>query len=275
MRPDRIPNGLIEDRDENGEALLQGFFRIAVPVALVFCCLLFIPVRIFDRELFSMMNGLHSPVTDHLWLGLTTLADGCIAAMILGAFLVVNPRVTALGLFLLIVSGVAANLMKAAIPTLRPASIMETVHVIGPLLRSGSFPSGHAAAATAVGLAVAFYAPSRATAAGVMGLAFLAAVSRVFVGAHFPGDVIGGISVSLALFQLSLILIIPRWERRIPARPVFSSRKFRLVYRVELLLTLFVLLIYARRYADSVPVALGVSAAVLILILRTPRTERP
>jgi membrane-associated phospholipid phosphatase len=274
MRSDNSSNLFQRNEEDNRDAPLQDWFLVAAPVALILCCLLYIPVRIFDHQLFSLMNGLHSPVTDHFWLGLTTLPDGCVAGMILGAFLVVNPRVTALGIFLLIVAGIAVQLTKAAIPAPRPAAIMETVHVIGPLLRAGSFPSGHAATATAAGLAVAYYAPSRAAAAAVMGLALLTALSRIFVGAHFPSDVIGGIAISLAIFCLTLILIMPVWEPKIPAQPVFSSRKFRFLYWVELVFTLFVMSVYAQYYADSAPVALGVSAAVLIVLAYGRRSVR-
>ena len=54
-----------------------------------------------------------------------------------------------------------------------------------------SFPSGHAAAALSIALAVSAVLPWPLGMA-VMGLAVLTGVSRCYLAVHYPGDVIAG-----------------------------------------------------------------------------------
>jgi undecaprenyl-diphosphatase len=67
-----------------------------------------------------------------------------------------------------------------------------------------SFPSDHATGAFAIATAVWFY--DRVSGAVLFGLAALLAFSRVFVGTHYPGDVIGGAAIGVAV---ALVLRLP------------------------------------------------------------------
>jgi membrane-associated phospholipid phosphatase len=258
--------GILERENPRYDSVARSLFHIAVPIALVLLCLVFIPVSLFDHSLFLFMNGLHFPALDHVWLGLTSMADGLVVAVILGAFLVGNPRVSALGLLIFPVAGILTHVIKGIFPSLRPAAVMDTVHVVGPLLRSGAFPSGHAASAVAAGLAVAYYCSSRQAGAAILLLAFLIAFSRVFVGAHFPTDVMGGIILALAVFYVIVVLAWPRWEPEIPEEPCFSSPVFRRILYVEIVAAFFVLLVYAPFLSDSPLFTSAVAAGVLAIL---------
>jgi undecaprenyl-diphosphatase len=63
-----------------------------------------------------------------------------------------------------------------------------------------SFPSDHAAAAVAI--AVVLLLAHRRTGAIVLALAALVCIARVYVGAHYPGDVLGGAVVGAAVAAL-------------------------------------------------------------------------
>jgi membrane-associated phospholipid phosphatase len=243
-----------------------GIARAALPVATVLLSALLIPAQVFNVELFSFLNGLHSPYTDILWHTLTTLGDGLLLGIVLGALLTVNPRVTVLGLAMLVLASLTANAIKAAFPTLRPASVLDSVHVIGPLLRSGAFPSGHTAAAMATGLAVSFYCRNRFAAALVLLLAVLVSVSRIFVGAHFPRDVVGGMLCSVVLFYAIVAVVWPAWEEAVPGHPPYESRFFKCALYLEITAALFTLLVYAPFYSDLPGVAGAVALAVLIFL---------
>lgn len=67
-----------------------------------------------------------------------------------------------------------------------------------------SFPSDHATGAFAIATAVWFY--DRVSGAIVFGLAAVLAFSRVFVGTHYPGDVVGGAAIGAAV---ALVLRLP------------------------------------------------------------------
>jgi membrane-associated phospholipid phosphatase len=234
--------------------------------ALIILIVIFIPVFIFDNSLFLWMNGLHSPFTDPIWLALTTLGDGLLLGIILGAFLLVNPRVTVMGLLVMILSSVVVHVVKAAYPSLRPAELLQSVHVVGPLLRSGSFPSGHAAASMSAGLAIAYYCSSRVVSALVMTIAVLIALSRVAVGAHFPADVLGGMICAVGVF---LIFTLTAWQTlkaHVPDHPSLSRRRFRVAFCLEVLAVLFALFVHAPYSAELPSFAVLVALVVLIFL---------
>ena len=90
-------------------------------------------------------------------------------------------------------AGVTTEIIKADVARPRPLSAMgESVHVVGEELRQRSFPSGHTACAFALlTCAGGILRRRRAWMVG-SALASLVGLSRIFVGAHYPGDVLGG-----------------------------------------------------------------------------------
>jgi len=223
-------------------------------------------VSLYNRPIFSALNGLHSPWSDQVWLALTTTGDGFILALILGAFLLVNPRVTVLGLGLILASSACVHAIKWALPLPRPVEALEWIHVVGPVLRHGSFPSGHSASAFAAAIAIASYWRSSTGTALVLVGASLISVSRIFVGAHFPLDVLAGTICSLTVFLIGIVTVWPRWEKMIPEAPVFASTRFRLIVWVEMAAASFGALIYAPLFSSCAPVAAVVSALVLSFV---------
>lgn len=251
----------------------QGKLTVFVFLALV---ALLIPVRVYDRPIFEALNGMCSPLTDPIWFGLTSLGDGLVLGIILGAFLVRNPRVTALGLVLLLLSTVIMHLIKWLCPTPRPAAVLESVHVVGPLLRSGSFPSGHASSVTAAGLAIIAYGRAPAGRWLVAALMVCIAISRVFVGAHWPSDVIGGMALSMGLLAALLVYPWPLWQASIPIRPRFDAPMFRFFFSTEIATVLFTLFLYSVWYSSAPVVTAAAALCVLVvLVYGWMRRERP
>ncbi|MFF0083109.1 phosphatase PAP2 family protein [Streptomyces canus] len=73
-----------------------------------------------------------------------------------------------------------------------------------------SFPSNHAAIAAAAAVALLFVSRRLGAVAAVAALAM--AVSRVWVGAHYPHDVVAGVIVG-GLVALGSMLALRRWSR--------------------------------------------------------------
>jgi undecaprenyl-diphosphatase len=86
--------------------------------------------------------------------------------------------------------------LKPLLHSPRPFQRDAHLRVIGPAPKDYSFPSGHAAASFAAAVALA-----RAWPAGTViwfALAVLISCSRLYLGVHYPIDLVGGALVGLA-----------------------------------------------------------------------------
>lgn len=138
------------------------------------------------------------------------LAASAVLALVL---LARGERRSALGL-LVVPSGMLANVgLKESFQRVRPV-------LDDPLVQHAtySFPSGHAVASTVFyGMACALvfaHVRSRAWRAAAAGLAVAMVLtvtfSRLYLGAHYPSDVVAGVAVGTACLLLFLGLLRPR-----------------------------------------------------------------
>jgi undecaprenyl-diphosphatase len=133
-----------------------------------------------------------------------------------GAFLAGASALIALGL---------GQLIGKALPRPRPY-LSHTVHQLIPPSLDTSFPSDHAILGFSIAVMVWRY--NRRAGAVLLFLATLMAFARVFVGAHYPGDVLGG-----AVLGALTSVVLATLSERPPLSRLLESM-FRLLRRLRL-----------------------------------------
>ncbi|GGS72205.1 phosphatase PAP2 family protein [Nonomuraea spiralis] len=157
----------------------------------------------WDKQVFDRIARADLPLLDALLPHLSSAADNSVLwGLVAGVLMMTGrPRLQRAGLRGLLAISLASPLtsMVAKQAFRRPRPLTDLIPVIRRrrVPTSSSLPSGHSASAVAFAVAVARDAPLP-VAAPVTLLAAGVAASRVYVGAHYPGDVIAGIAVGAA-----------------------------------------------------------------------------
>jgi undecaprenyl-diphosphatase len=92
----------------------------------------------------------------------------------------------------------AAQVAKTRVKRERPYEAEGVVRLIRPPTGS-SYPSGHAAVSAAMMSVIAASTPDRTTQVTAVGMIVFVSASRVYVGVHYPSDVLGGVGLGLLL----------------------------------------------------------------------------
>jgi len=98
----------------------------------------------------------------------------------------------------------------------RPPLVYPEPRPLVGVPHSGSFPSGHAATAFACATVIAWTTPRLAVPAFVLAVAI--SWSRVYVGVHWPLDVLGGAALGV-LVATALLMLVRALRRSRRARP--------------------------------------------------------
>ena len=140
-------------------------------------------------------------------LGLVWIA---IAALV--AALLRRPSVFVLTVGAVACADLLAFALKSAIDVNRPPVRYASPHALVHVPTDHSFPSGHSATSFAAALVLAHAVPRRAWLFYVLAAAI--GFSRVYVGVHYPIDVLGG--ALLGLLVATALLRLARAPRRSP-----------------------------------------------------------
>ena len=169
-----------------------------------------------DTALFHFINAsLSNPVFDVVMPFLTDLNKSRIVLVIVATLLlwmiIRGNKSVRLAAILLIVTIIFSDQINSSVIKFlwlrqRPCRILHDVHLLVSCGSGYSFPSSHAVNNFAGALILAFFLPRAKW--WFFGLAATIAFSRVYVGVHYPSDIIGGAVIGLMCAGCVLLVFL-------------------------------------------------------------------
>ncbi|MGB6153723.1 MAG: phosphatase PAP2 family protein [Pricia sp.] len=176
----------------------------------------------YDKEFFLFLNGLGNETWDPFWMLMTNKVGainiGVYVLLLLLSYLHFGLKKTVLAVvtvvLMITVTDQLANLFKYGIARLRPCYDPEVSEAMRLVKSHCGGKFGYFSAHAANHFAVAFFFASvlkpkfRYLGIFLMFWAFLVAYSRIYIGVHFPLDVVSGAVIGLILSGLSVKFFI-------------------------------------------------------------------
>ena len=164
-------------------------------------------IAVIERSLnqdiiwFRAINKITSNFPDQTWASLSLFGNGWACFALAFPLLIFSPRIFYAGLFSGLFTSILAKPVKLILNTPRPAGLIDpsTFHIIGDYLYQAAMPSGHTTTAFAIatGIYLTIDWSKRIKFSWIFILPILTGISRIAVGAHWPEDVLVGMSLGI------------------------------------------------------------------------------
>lgn len=166
-----------------------------------------------NQPLFLMFNHFAAHFPDALWSRWTVLGDALLLLVLVLPWVGRRPDLVWVMWLAALVVTIMVHVLKPWVGSPRPPAVLDpsTFHVIAKALHSGSFPSGHTAAAFAFAGVVAMHLRRAWLTAPLLVLATGVGFARMAVGVHWPMDVLGGAAIGWTSAIAALVLA-RRWR---------------------------------------------------------------
>ena len=175
-----------------------------------------------DTEVLLAINGLHGTFQDAFWWLISAKwASLLLVLAFVWILLHQNRRHALLTLAMLVLAFVLADqissgLIKHLVERLRPSqdpSLDNMIHIVNNYCGGKfGFVSSHAANSFAAATLIALVMRHKAVTFSLFSWAVLQCYSRVYLGVHYPGDILGGIIVGV--LSGCLVWRLMRWLQR-------------------------------------------------------------
>lgn len=192
---------------------LNSFFYLTSLLFLLVSALLLSTVS--KAGSFIALNGFHSLAWNDFFEKYTFLGDGLFSLLICVFFYYRKQK--ELALYILVAylsSGIATQVLKHLIHAPRPKIYFEANHYLFQMDNfrhscggKGSFPSGHTTSAFALATILAIYFKNRSLTVVIIMGALLVGYSRIYLGQHFPIDVLVGAFIGTIFATFSYVII--------------------------------------------------------------------
>lgn len=172
--------------------------------------------QIDGNILLWIQENIRNPVLTPVMKAVTHLGDAGIFWILLTVALLCFKKTRRAGLVsaaALVLSLVVNNLcLKNLVDRTRPYELIEGLKILVSKPGDASFPSGHSGASFAAATAI-FQCVPRKYGIPLLVLAALIALSRLYVGVHFPTDVLAGTVIGI-LLGLAAKRLCEYWEKK-------------------------------------------------------------
>lgn len=170
------------------------------PLLMFWIILGFLLLAYGYHDSFLVMNGVYFRWLDYPMLILTWLGDSFfLSALMLLLFMRKDMNMVLVAIASVIITGFIAQFLKHWVFSQwdRPLTVFEgrdMVHYVGNyILHKYSFPSGHSTTTAAAFTVIAWHIRKRKVMPFILGgLTVVVSYTRIYLGAHFPGDVLAG-----------------------------------------------------------------------------------
>ena len=167
-------------------------------------------------ELFALLNGAYSDFGNQVFPFITHLGDGFLSGLVVVFLLFISYRWAIISSVSFIVTGLITQLLKHTLfaDCLRPMKFFadnEVVHTVTgvEMHMYNSFPSGHSAMAFSLFFMLSLALSGKKPVLGIVffALALLGGYSRIYLGHHFPEDILAGSAIGVVITCLCYRLI--------------------------------------------------------------------
>lgn len=168
--------------------------------------------------LLFIQENLRAPVLNEIICFITTLGNKGAIWIVFALGLLCFKRTRKAGLacaIALLLSLLVTNIsLKNIIHRIRPYEVIESLKIIVKPESSFSFPSGHSSGSFAGGWAMFRMLPKKWGVPALV-LAVLIALSRLYVGVHYPTDVLAGVVIGILVAEAGVAIVRKLFAARV------------------------------------------------------------
>lgn len=167
--------------------------------------------------LLFLQDNVRNPVLTPILRLITTLGNGGAVWIVLAVLLLCIPKTRKVGCMavMALLGTLLVNnmILKNLVARTRPYEVIEGLTYIVMKPTDFSFPSGHAGCSFAVACIMFRRLPRRYGIPALV-LAILISLSRLYVGVHYPSDVLFGVISGILISYGAEMLVSRLWKRR-------------------------------------------------------------